>query len=393
MQPSVLTSHEIVSGIEGGIPSISGFVLTSVKENPLVEVILRSPLPVTEKNATVLAAWTYGAGKTVALTTDAGNRWADRWTQWEYYDKLFSQMVRWAMRPTGDQGNFSVATSSSEGKTQVIITALDSEDEFLNDQIMSGTVVAPDMSSSTLRIEQTAPGRYVGEFPSDQPGSYLVVVNPGTDRAPIRTGVSVGYSAEYRDFSTNMALLQSIAQMSVKDGPAGQLVEGGLDTQDKDQLTAANPFRRDLKPARSNQSIWPWLVLAGSCIFFADVFVRRVQISFEWLTPLLAKAGDIVLRRERAAPAPETMSRLRTRKQEVSEQIEDRRAATRFEPEQEPESSSDVAATKSVAVPSKSPKSPPPTETPDDSDEPSYTERLLKAKRQVWDDRDKDNKK
>ena len=87
------------------------------------------------------------------------------------------------------------------------------------------------------------------------------------------------------------------------------------------------------------------------------------------------------------------MSRLRTRKQEVSEQIEGRRAATRFEPEEEPETSPDVAATKSVGAPQQSPKSPPPAETPDEADEPSYTERLLKAKRQVWDDRDKDNKK
>ena len=160
------------------MPPISGFVLTSVKENPLVEVLLRSPQPATEKNSTVLATWTYGAGKAVALTTDAGNRWADRWTEWEGYDKLFSQIVRWAMRPTGDAGNFSVATNVRDGKTQVVITALDDDDQFLNNQSMSGTAVAPDMTSIPFRIEQTAPGRYVGEFPSDLAGSYLIVVNP-----------------------------------------------------------------------------------------------------------------------------------------------------------------------------------------------------------------------
>jgi len=386
-QPSIVSQHEILQGIEGGVPPISGFVLTTIKENPLVEVLMQSPQPATEKNSTVLATWT-------SLTTDAGNRWANRWSSWDGYDKLFSQMVRWAMRPTGDLGNFSLATNVDEGKTQVVITALDNEDEFLNNQSMSGTAVAPDMTSVPIRIEQTAPGRYVGEFPSDLAGSYLIVINTGPGRAPIRTGVNVGYSAEYRDNETNMALLKSLANMSAKDGPPGMLVEAGLDLSQPEQLIAANPFRRDLQPAIANQSIWPWLILVGSCLFFADVFVRRVQVNFEWLMPLLAQARDWVLRRERAVPVPETMGRLQSRKREISKQIEDRRAATRFEePVDAPEATDAVA---SAAAPStqRQPRQPP-AETPDQVAEPSYTERLLKAKRQVWQDRDKgsDDKK
>jgi len=394
-RPNVVSQHEMLQGLEGeSIPGITGFVLTTVKENPLVEVILQSPQPMTEKNSTVLAAWTYGAGKSVALTTDAGKRWANRWTEWEGYDKFFSQMVRWAMRPTGDLGNFSVATNVRDGKTQVIITALDGEDQFLNDQSMSGTVVAPDMGSIPLRIEQTAPGRYVGEFSSELAGSYLIVVNPGPGQTPIRTGVNVGYSAEYRDNETNMALLKSLAGMSAKDGPPGMLVETGLDLSQPEQLLAANPFRRDLKPAIANQSIWPWLVLVASCLFFADVFVRRVQVNFLWVAPLLAQARDWVLRREQAVPMPETMERLRSRKQEINEQIETRRAATRFETTDETPSETTnpaEAITTATSVPAAStPKTQQSIEEKSDqAAELSYTERLLKAKRQVWQDRDK----
>jgi len=392
-QPNIVSQHEILQGIEGGVPPISGFVLTTIKENPLVEVLLRSPQPVTEKNSTVLATWTYGAGKSVALTTDAGNRWADRWAGWDGYDKLFSQMVRWAMRPTGDLGNFSVATAVGEGKTQVVITALDREDEFLNNQSMSGSVVAPDMTSVPLRIEQTAPGRYVGEFPSELAGSYLLVINPGPGQAPIRTGVNVGYSAEYRDNETNMALLKTLANMSAKDGPPGMLVEAGLDLSQPEQILAANPFRRDLQPAIANQSIWPWLILVGSCLFFADVFVRRVQVNFLWLTPLLAKARDWVLRREPATAVPETMGRLRSRKREISEQIEGRRAATRFEEPVDAAEATSAVATSSTAAPPAKHAGPQSTEeisdeARDPAAEPSYTERLLKAKRQVWHDRE-----
>jgi len=261
VQPTIVSQHEILQGMESGIPPISGFVLTSVKENPLVEVLLRSPKPDNEKNSTVLATWTYGAGKAVALTTDAGRRWANQWTQWEGYDKLFSQMVRWSMRPTDDLGNFSISTNVREGKTQVIITALDEDDQFLNDLTILGTVVSPDMNSLPLRIEQTAPGRYVGEFSSDVAGSYMIVANTGAGRAPIRSGVNVGYSAEYRVNETNLALLRSLSELKAKGGLPGVLVEAGLDTSQAEALPTDNPFRRDLAPAISNQSIWPWLIL------------------------------------------------------------------------------------------------------------------------------------
>ena len=391
-QPNITTQHEMLQGIEGGVPPITGYVLTSVKDNPLVEVILQSPVPKTEKNSTVLATWTYGAGKAVALTTDAGNRWANRWSDWEGYDKLFSQMVRWAMRPTGDTGNFSVATNVKDGKTQVVITAVDADEEFLNDQSMSGSVVAPDMASLPLRIEQTAPGRYVGEFPSDLAGSYLIVVNPGPGRAPLRTGVNVGYSAEYRDNETNMALLKSLAGMSAKDGPAGVLVETGLDLSQPENLADANPFRRDLQQAISNQSIWPWVIMVGSCLFFADVFVRRVQINFQWLWPLLARVGDVLLRRDRAEPEPQTMSRLQSRKREIQAQIEQRRAATRFEADEDPTAVANAADAVQQASAPTPPSRPQKTdEAPEQAEGETYTERLLKAKRQARRDIDKDS--
>ena len=391
VQPTIVSQHEIVEGLEGALPPIDGFVLTTVKQNPLVEVVLQSPQPVDQRNATVLATWTYGAGKTAVLTTDAGNRWANRWTEWDNYDKLFSQLVRWSMRPTGDLGNFSVATNVREGSTQVIITALDQDEQFLNDQAMNGTVVAPDMSSLPLRIEQTAPGRYVGEFPSDQAGSYLIVVNTGSGRAQIRTGVSVGYSAEYRDNQTNMALLRTLAKLPAKDGPPGELTEAGLGGANLQQLVTSNPFRRDLRPAVANRSIWPWLVLVGSCLFLADVFVRRVQVQFGWLWATLARVRDTILRRERPVAVPETMSRLRSRKQEIGQQIESRRSATRFEGTTE---ASDAPQT---IAPTEKPAAvqgdPPTTEPEEQPAEESYTERLLKAKRKVWDDRDENRPK
>lgn len=398
VQPGIVTRNEIIQGIDE-FPPVSGFVLTHVKENSLVNVVLASPVPTEQANATILASWTYGLGKAVAFTTDAGQRWTTAWTGWEQYDQFFSQMVRWSMRPSGDTGKFAVATDVQGSKTRVVISALDADDEFLNYQAFTGSVIGPDMQPIHLDIQQTGPGRYVGEFDSSKPGSYMVMVMPGAGQAPIRTGVSIGYSDEFRDRETNTTLLEQMARLQAKRGEPGKLLPPLPPVpEDKDKVgqvlepqLAVDPYRRDLPQAVSTQDIWPWLVLAASCLFFGDVFVRRVQVDFEWLKPAWQKFAEVVLRREHQQAAPETMSRLRSRKAEIDRSLETRRAAARFEPDAavplDP-SAMDVAQAQASREPQPSPRDAgemKPEEPKDD-----YTSRLLKAKKKVWKDKTQD---
>ena len=123
----------------------------------------------------------------------------------------------------------------------------------------------------------------------------------------------------------------------------------------------------------------------------ADVFVRRVQINLQWLVPIWTRLLDIVLRRERLEAAPETMARLRSRKAEVDRSIESRRAAARFEPDAalpvDPnaiEAAEARPTTHGDAGTAPLPKPVAETEADD------YTSRLLKAKKQVWQDRGQD---
>jgi hypothetical protein len=153
------------------------------------------------------------------------------------------------------------------------------------------------------------------------------------------------------------------------------------------QQLKVDPYRRDLPQAIASQDIWPWLILLASGVFFADVFVRRVQVDFRWLTPLWAGFAEKVLGRERAEAAPETMNRLRSRKAEVDRSLENRRAAARFEPDAEmPADPNAIAAAEAKPTAPGVIAMPAPTTVaePEVSD---YTSRLLKAKKKVWGDR------
>ena len=100
---------------------------------------------------------------------------------------------------------------------------------------------------------------------------------------------------------------------------------------------------------------------------------------------------DFVLRREPEAAEPEYMRALRSRKAEVAEQLDQLHAAARFEPP--PEATAAAATLEELhgpTAPSK-PKPPQPSIAPEKpSDEESYTERLLKAKKKVWEEKKKE---
>jgi hypothetical protein len=63
------------------------------------------------------------------------------------------------------------------------------------------------------------------------------------------------------------------------------------------------------------------------------VFIRRVTVHFYWVLPMVALAYNRVLGRlPQEQIRDERMERLRNRKAAVSSQIDERRAAARFEP-------------------------------------------------------------
>src|SRR5262249_16640597 len=108
---------------------LKGFVRTSAKESPLVEVPIITPkLP--DDDFPILAHWTYGLGKSVAFTGDAGEPelWCKKWmegagNQKGIYDKFWEQVVTFALRPDERNSNLMMFTDQRDGKIRVVVEA------------------------------------------------------------------------------------------------------------------------------------------------------------------------------------------------------------------------------------------------------------------------------
>jgi hypothetical protein len=297
-------------------------------------------------------------------------------------------MIRWAMRPVNEEGKFTVATEVKDGKVQVVVTALTDDDEFLNNLSMSGVGADPELKNVQLNMVQVAPGRYVGEFDADRAGSYLMAINTGMGGAPLLTGITVPYSAEYRERESNTGILKTLAAYKPKGGKEGVMIDKPLVKENVPLLVQENDtFRPTLQKANSSQDIWPLFLMVAGCLFLADVFVRRVQVNFEWVIPATAWAWNRMLQREVVEAADERMDRLRNLKATVSNQLDERRAAARFEPQADVDTSGrDPSEILGEAAAGGGAEAPPPPRAGGplpQAEQESYTERLLAAKKKM----------
>jgi uncharacterized membrane protein len=419
--PQLLFKDGPTEKLPDTLAPLYGFVRTSPKQSPLVQIPIVGP-STPDQVMPILAYWNYGLGKSVAFTSDARSlpgrpAWDRDWASSDMYSKFWEQVLEWSLRPT-ETGRLAMTTEYNDGKVKVIIDARDSNNRALTDlNIVGGVSLAAqggvtaspirpeDRRDRELHFEQKNSGLYEAEFKAEEAGSYFVNAiskRKGSDGKEevdsIRSGVTVPYSPEFADVESNTALLEKI-----RDATGGQTIpEENLakaadlsDPQSKDirRDLAQTVFRPGLPQFKNLQPVWYWMVFVAGVLMFFDVAVRRIAVE---PAAAVAVAERVWLRlRGRAAEistTPEFIDRLRSRKLEVGDTLEQLRSARRFDggevtgaapPSAAEAGSATATTTRTVAAPQIAPEK--------KEDAADYASRLMKAKQRVWQDRDKEN--
>jgi len=286
--PALTTAFDdIVSGLGGGsLPRLGGLVLTERKPDALVPIVRAGEDRGETQEDPVLAYWNFEMGRMVVFTSGFWPKWGADWSNWGSFGKFWAQVVRWAMHgddtaavSTGSGGDdvegggrqrsasFEVIPRLEGNRGKIVIEALNKDASYLNFLQISGKMVPPVGEAQSLRLVQTGPGRYETEFEVNQHGNYLVSLNyndPFGKGGIIKAGLSVPYSAEFRDLGTNFGLLEQAARKT----KGRRLAMDPL----KDDV-----FSRDLPPAVARQPMWRWLVTWVLLpLFLLDVASRRL---------------------------------------------------------------------------------------------------------------------
>lgn len=252
--------------------SVTGFVLTSRKASPQVEV----PIVAGKESDPILAYWQTGLGRAACFTSDAHNRWATSWYASPVYDRFWAQVVRAVARPPMN-AELDVTTAQVSGaetggieKGKVVVEASRAEGSFESFLNIQGTVVGPDLTPRDVRLVQTAPGVYEAIFDTPMQGNYVVSLRyTGQDGKSgfLLSGLAKSASRELRDLTSDEPALAEIARRT-----GGRVLPPWT--------VAANDWwnRDGLAKKVSPLPVWDWLIPLALLLLLMDVAVRRIAI-------------------------------------------------------------------------------------------------------------------
>ena len=269
--PVMTYPGEVLEGISPReLPPLEGYQRTFAKSS--AQVLLS-----TESGDPLLSAWRFGLGRASAFASDVDGRWSTQWLQWSKLPQLAGQLARWTMRRPGAE--LLTARFERRGnKARIILDALDANDEFINGLALAANLRAPGQEQLNFALQQSAPGRYLGEFELTGAGRYYLNVTSSNDDgiAPATFGYAIPYSPEFASLSTDVDALRTIATRTGGDVLAMQ----------PDELEKLLAPKEQAHPVGERVG-WP-LVLAALILLVLEVLVRRVP-SPDWLRMWLAE--------------------------------------------------------------------------------------------------------
>jgi uncharacterized membrane protein len=283
--PQLSSLANVLPGVPlDSFPTITGYVATTPRA--AADVVLKSP-----QGDPLLATWQYGLGRVMAWTSDAQGRWTAGLLQWPSANRFFGDIVHASLPQPGDPA-LQIETRVQGDHTHLLVTA-----PATSGATVTVNAVTPDLADASLTLSPTGAGRFEGDLPTDQVGSYLLHVSEsagGVVRHTTTSGLVVPYSPEYRDLGTDVATLKAIAQ-------AG----GGVLLTDISQA-----FRVPVPSVQAAQPISELLLVLAILLFPIDVALRRLIFRLEdmpaWRAALQRAPTP-------AVPAEATLARLKER--------------------------------------------------------------------------------
>ena len=250
-KPVLKKTVQALKGINlAAAPELLGYVATQSK--PTSEVLLES-----ERKEPILARWQYGLGKTAVFTSDLKDRWAAEWLKWPGYSKFWSQIVRETMRKRDDSA-FDFRVVRERDEATISAEAIQQDGKFRNILDTKVRIIAPDQSSSEVRLNQVGPGLYKTKIPLSQKGPYLFRVIDGKGGAS--RALEYSYPDEYHFYPPNTDTLRKVSD----------------ETHGAFQPTVSQIFDTSGESTSLPIPLWPYFASAALLLFIVDLLLRRL---------------------------------------------------------------------------------------------------------------------
>ncbi|MFB6352260.1 MAG: VWA domain-containing protein, partial [Bradymonadaceae bacterium] len=262
-RPQVAKDAQVLEGIPWKkAPYLLGYVSTKAKAQ--AEVLLTS-----EYGEPILARWRRGLGKAVAFTSDLKNRWAVQWVQWSGYSKFWAQLIRDTMR-TDVRTRLGMRAEVVQGEAHIVVDAIGRDDQFINGLDSSVVITNPDGKKKTVKLRQTAAGRYEARVPLDTYGSYQLEANHRAGETTDRENfAAVSFGSLSYPYPREHLFLEPNREIGRK---AADVARGETNP---DVATLFDPMGEEVKYRRE---LWPYFLIAALALLVLDLASRRIRM-------------------------------------------------------------------------------------------------------------------
>jgi hypothetical protein len=242
------------------LPPVLGFVSTQIKPRATMSMYV-------DRNGgeePLIASWRYGAGKAMAVTTDASGRWSGSWVRNDFFLPLWDRLLAWMTPPAPPSENqFAAALGYDNGRINLRLVDYDTSPSHRTPDMLNATVTRPDGSKVQALLTQNVPGELAGSIEAARPGTYRFELRSIGAKAqalpPLAYAVSAAVNAELPRPEPNYGLLETLATAT-----GGHL----------------NPTPAEVGMSRPTfehrVSLSSYLIIAAMLLLIAEALVRRL---------------------------------------------------------------------------------------------------------------------
>ncbi|MFZ0887582.1 MAG: vWA domain-containing protein, partial [Candidatus Binataceae bacterium] len=241
------------------LPALKGYVSTEIKPGATMDLFVDRE----GRREPVIASWKAGAGKALAVTTDAGGRWSAPWVTSGIFGQVWDRLFSWMTPEAGGERNFDVALGYRAGRLQIRLTDYGEHPERAA-RMVSATVAGPGGERNDLILSEEAPGELSGSVEAPRPGTYYISLKSAPAAKaqsfpPLAYNLSPAAFAETPRPTPNYGLLEHLASAT-----------GGRLNPAPAELGLARPIME----RRVTLAAYP--IVAAMVLLIAEALVRRL---------------------------------------------------------------------------------------------------------------------
>ena len=240
------------------MPALRGYVSTEIKPRATMSMFV-------DRGGTeepVIASWRYGAGKAMAVTTDASGRWSGKWVTGGVFQPVWDRLLAWMTPESPEEPKIDVALGYNAGRINIKLTDYSAEPANTT-HLVTVMVTRPDGSKAETALTEEVAGELAGSIEAPAPGNYYFEVRSpaGKDKKfpPLAYTVSPSVTAELPRPEPNYGLLEHLASAT----------GGRLNPTPEEVVTSRATLERRV-------SIDPYLIVAAMIILIGEALVRRL---------------------------------------------------------------------------------------------------------------------